>query len=64
MTLYELKKIIDDCMEYMDGDTPVKLAAQPSWPFEYSISDVVIVDDDSNPDRGVVYIAEGQQLGY
>ena len=49
-------------LEYMDQDTEVRFASQPSWPFEYSISSVVEVDvDDSTP---VVYLEEGSQLGY
>tara|TARA_R100000005_G_C4957401_1_gene175441 strand:- start:276 stop:485 length:210 start_codon:yes stop_codon:yes gene_type:complete len=49
-------------LEYMDQDSEVRFASQPSWPFEYSISSVVEVDvDDSTP---VVYLEEGSQLGY
>jgi len=49
-------------LKFMDQDTEVRFASQPSWPFEYSINSVVEVDvDDSTP---VVYLEEGSQLGY
>lgn len=74
-----IRDLIDQLQEFADShgdDTEVRLAHQPSWPFEYSISEVVLVDssdledddeDDgtSDPDQpAVVYIGEGSQLGY
>ena len=48
-------------------DAEVRLAMQPSWPFEYSIHQVVTVEDLEDPEgeeAPVVYISEGAQLGY
>lgn len=45
-------------LEQYDGDTEVRLAQQPNWPFEYSVGDIAEADD------GKVYIGEGSQLGY
>lgn len=53
MKVYELLELLEDLPE----DAEIKLAEQPSWPFEYSISGVDIVED-------TVYIIEGEQLGY
>lgn len=58
-------------LQGFDEGTEVRLAMQPSWPFEYSISEVIPVnlkddeddeDDETEPD--VVYLVEGTQLGY
>lgn len=45
-------------LEDFDDDTPVALATQRSWPFQYSIQSVEQATD------GTVYIAEGVQVGY
>jgi hypothetical protein len=42
---------------------------QPSWPFEYSISSVELIDNNpEDSDEGeldaIVYLVEGTQLGY
>lgn len=61
-----------------NGDNiEVRLAIQPRWAFEHAISDIVAVDlndtsdeeEDGEPpaeeeEKVVVYIGEGQQLGY
>lgn len=65
MTVGELKEMIDG----LDEDVEVRLAMQPSWPFEYSISSVEVIDNDpegsdEEPIEGIVYLAEGDQLGY
>lgn len=39
-----VRDLIDELMQY-DGDTEVRIAHQPSWPFEYSISEVVPAPD-------------------
>ena len=52
--------LVSDLINILKGqdlDSEVRLAMQPSWPFEYSISEVVVVDD-------VTYLSEGTQLGY
>ena len=54
-------------LEYLDGDLEVRFASQPSWPFEYSIRNVVVVgieDKQTDEVNDVVYLEEGRQLGY
>jgi len=62
----ELEMIAD---ENDDGqEIEVRFASQPSWPFEYSIDGVVIApkfdDQDNDTGQTIVYLGEGQQLGY
>lgn len=65
-------------LEGIDPDTPVRLAQQPSWPFEYSIGDVVQVEvggpeegktvrylaDDGTTQRGMIVAAHETQARY
>jgi len=44
-------------LEQFDPDMEVRIASQPSWPFEYTIEETAESD-------GVIYIAEGRQIGY
>jgi hypothetical protein len=71
MTVAELIEALSD----MPEDAEVRFATQPSWPFEYSIREPVLVDLASDPDdedrrtdepldEPVVYIPEGAQLAY
>lgn len=60
MTVGELLNILEDLPE----DAEVRLAMQPSYPFEYSIGDVVTVAPEYDNDPGRVYLAEGRQLNY
>lgn len=70
MTVIELK----EALEGIPDDAEVRLAMQPSWPFEYSIGDVIPIepdeedfDEDLEEDEQpikVVYLTEGSQLGY
>ena len=68
MLVKDLIELLEDC----DGDSEVRFASQPSWPFEYSIADVhehypePEFDDDAWEDGAepVVYLVEGQQLAY
>jgi hypothetical protein len=68
---------VAELMELLEGlpeNAEVRLAQQPNWPFEYSIGTVAAIgpddfqDDDEEADDAppevVVYIGEGQQLGY
>ena len=71
MTLRDLIDRLTDVADEYGDDVEVRLAIQPSWPFEHSIRDVEVVDPadydeaaDENDDPVVVYIAEGRQLGY
>jgi len=70
MKVIELK----EALEGIPDDAEVRLAMQPSWPFEYSIGDVIPIepdeedfDEDLEEDEQpikVVYLTEGSQLGY
>ena len=53
MTVGELMEILDAYVPHAE----VRLSSQPSWPFEYSIGEVVNVGD-------YIYIGEGQQIDY
>jgi len=43
MTIRELIEELKYAAELMDEDAEVRYAAQPSWPFEYSIRNVIIM---------------------
>ena len=62
MTVADLKYYL----EGLDDDTQVRFAAQPNWPFEYSISDATLVTVDRNDHKptDVLYLGEGRQIGY
>jgi len=73
MTVKQLIRQLED----FNPDSEVRLAIQPSWPFEHSIGNVVSVsltdedadDDEEVPDYAntgeeIVYIGEGYQVGY
>ena len=57
MTVSELKEIL----EHYDDEMEVRFASQPNWPFDYSILDAVLAHVD---EEDVIYLEEGQQLGY
>ncbi len=63
MTVIELK----EALEGLPDEAEVRLAMQPSWPFEYSIMDVVPLEPDeeapADEEVKVVYLTEGSQLG-
>lgn len=47
------------------GDIECRLAIQPRWPFEHSISIIAAATLDSNgTEETIAYIAEGNQLDY
>ena len=54
---------LDRTLGRMRPDSPVLFASQPGWPFEYSIADVNVYED-SQEGTQVIYLVEGQQLGY
>jgi len=76
MRVSELREAI----EYLDGDMEVRLMSQPSWPFEYSVRDVICGLDLGEEDEGydpegddpeeegprenIVYLVEGAQICY
>jgi hypothetical protein len=53
-----------------EDSVEVRLAFQPNWPFEYSIDDgpgitIVEVQNDAYERHDkIIYLPEGQQLGY
>ena len=53
-------------LKYMDEGATVRFASQPSWPFEYSIYGVVqtTVKDIRDNEEDIVYLEEGEQVGY
>jgi hypothetical protein len=58
-----------DALSGLDEDTPVRLAHQPAWPFEYGLRGAEVVDgveDDDHPGEPyrVVYLVEGEQRRY
>lgn len=64
-----IEQLLDIQADHPDAE--VRLAMQPSWPFEYSIHQVVAVEEGDTPDRDegsdpdvIVYLSEGVQLGY
>ena len=77
MNIRDLIEQLENLAEEHGDETDVRIAHQPSWPFEYEINSVEAVDlnaDSGHPDEGhedseepdalVVYLAEGSQLGY
>ena len=68
MTLHDLIETLTALVDEHGGDVEVRLAFQPSWPFEHAVGDVVLVTlrerSVSTIDTPVVYIGEGAQLGY
>lgn len=61
MRLSELIEALEDLRETEGDDCEVRLATQPSWPFECSIGEVQLVELDGG---NVIYIAVDEQLGY
>jgi hypothetical protein len=58
MTVEELMYLLEE----LDPEATVRLAIQPSWPFEHSLDgNYAEVEKDG---KKVVYLAEGNQLGY
>lgn len=60
-------------LQQMNPGSQVRFASQPSWPFEYSIDNVVSIakdEDEENEnheepkEEDIVYLVEGSQLGY
>ena len=52
-----------------DPDTPIRLATQPGWRFEYTLGRVTLTPNDAEtdgtePTSDPVWIAEGGQVGY
>jgi len=59
MTAAELIEILSEC----PPNAEVRIAHQPSWPFELSVGQTCYLSKDEGSD-GVFYIAEQDQIGY
>ncbi|MEQ8785118.1 MAG: hypothetical protein RIC55_02430 [Pirellulaceae bacterium] len=77
MTINELIERLEEYRDVIGGDAEVRLMTQSNWPFENGIFGLAsgeevngTADEDDPHDDGdvdadqVVYICEGQQLGY
>jgi hypothetical protein len=75
MTLNELIERLEDYRDDLGGDAEVRLMTQQNWPFENTIFGLAsgaevnaAADDDEDDDDveadQIVYICEGEQLGY
>ena len=68
MTLEELIEELQYLQQSgVPGDTAVRFASQPSWPFEYSINsvqEVQIDDEEVDEPETIIFLEEGRQLGY
>ena len=74
MTIEELIERLEDCRSWIGRDAEVRLMTQQNWPFENTIfglasgeeinNDPDEEDDDDVEADQVLYICEGQQLGY
>lgn len=71
MTISDLISELEYLAEVMGDETEVRIASQPSWPFEYSIAGITSVEpndvedgDNGDVSEPVVYLVEGNQIGY
>jgi hypothetical protein len=77
MTIDQLIERLEEYRDLIGGDAEVRLMTQQQWPFENTIVGVCSgeeindeadeddpEDDGDVEDDGVLYIVEGQQLGY
>jgi hypothetical protein len=62
MTLRDLLDELEDIAADHGDHIDVRLAHQPRWPFEYSLTDIAAVE--TRDGDAVVYLGEGTQLGY
>jgi len=60
MTVGELIELLAD----MDDEAEVRLMTQENWPFQCDLRGVCLGDDLEAGEAGVVYVVEGEQLGY
>ena len=68
-------ELMEELEEY-DENTEIRLAIQPSWPFEHTIGSIIEVDLQERreefvpvsaimePEHLVVYLGQGGQIGY
>jgi hypothetical protein len=73
MTVQELINMLED----LDGETEVRLMTQEAWPFENAIAGIALASEmggENDEEKGgyrppfsdadVLYLVEGEQLGY
>ena len=58
MNINDLITMLLDAEQELGGTAEVRLAVQPSWPFEHRIGNDLVIHDD------VVYLAEAGQIDY
>ena len=58
-------ELIDE-LEALDPGTTLRIASQPSWPFEWSVAGVHVqpTGSDLPGAESVAYLVEGTQIGY
>jgi hypothetical protein len=75
MTLDELIDRLEEYRDELGGDAEVRLMTQQNWPFKNTLAGVVSAEeinefdnekfrDEDVDDDQVVYLVEGDQLGY
>jgi hypothetical protein len=73
MTIDQLIERLEDYRDEFGGDAEVRLMTQEEWPFENQIAGLCSGEEINEHDDGedqdveddhVIYIVEGQQLGY
>lgn len=53
--------LLRELIEGLPEDTPLRMAQQPAWPFEYTVGEPVVIDTEAGP---VVYLPEAAQTRY
>lgn len=64
MSAQDLLDILEHAIEQYGPDIEVRLAHQPSYPFEYTTRDAVLVEPLKDNEEPIIYIVEGAQIGY
>jgi len=53
-------QLIEELKQLQPG-TEIRIASQPSWPFEWSIGGLVVTEEG---EEAIAYLSEGDQIGY
>jgi hypothetical protein len=70
MSIDELIERLEEYRDSIGGDAEVRLMTQRNWPFENSIigvcsqEEIADIKGKKDASENVLYIVEGQQLGY
>lgn len=64
MTIGQLIDQLDAIADEYGSDIEVRLATQPSWPFEYTIADEVVVNHDAMFNAGFDAVMDGSVEEY